>query len=83
MAVTASSTSRAAISPVPSPLATLSPREQEILRGIARGASNKEIGRELGIAETTVKIHVQHILRKLDVASRVQAAVIATESGLA
>jgi two-component system nitrate/nitrite response regulator NarL len=65
-----------------SPLALLSPREQEILRGIARGASNKEIGRELGIAETTVKIHVQHILRKLDVASRVQAAVIATEHGL-
>jgi DNA-binding CsgD family transcriptional regulator len=43
-----------------SPIAQLSPREQEILRGIARGASNKAIGRELGIAETTVKIHVQH-----------------------
>lgn len=66
----------------PSPLAQLSPREQDILRGIARGASNKEIGRELGIAETTVKIHVQHVLRKLDVGSRVQAAVIATEHGL-
>lgn len=66
----------------PSKLAALSPREQEILRGIARGASNKEIGRELGIAETTVKIHVQHVLRKLDVASRVQAAVIAAEQGL-
>ena len=65
-----------------SPLAQLSPREQDILRGIARGASNKEIGRELGIAETTVKIHVQHVLRKLDVASRVQAAVIASEHGM-
>jgi two-component system nitrate/nitrite response regulator NarL len=65
-----------------SPLAQLSPREQDILRGIARGASNKEIGRELGIAETTVKIHVQHVLRKLAVASRVQAAVIASEHGL-
>ena len=65
-----------------SPLAQLSPREQDILRGIARGASNKTIARELGIAETTVKIHVQHVLRKLDVASRVQAAVIATEHGL-
>jgi len=65
-----------------SPLAHLSPREQEILRAIARGASNKEIGRELGIAETTVKIHVQHVLRKLDVSSRVQAAVIASEHGL-
>ena len=61
---------------------SFSPREQEILRGIARGASNKVIARELGIAETTVKIHVQHVLRKLDVASRVQAAVIATEHGL-
>ena len=68
--------------PPSSPLAQLSPREQEILRGIARGASNKSIARELGIAETTVKIHVQHVLRKLDVASRVQAAVIATECGL-
>jgi two-component system nitrate/nitrite response regulator NarL len=65
-----------------SPLEQLSPREQDILRGIARGASNKEIGRDLGIAETTVKIHVQHVLRKLDVNSRVQAAVIATEHGL-
>ena len=65
-----------------SPLAQLSPREQDILRGIARGASNKAIARDLGIAETTVKIHVQHVLRKLDVASRVQAAVIATEHGL-
>jgi two-component system nitrate/nitrite response regulator NarL len=73
---------QAADAPPASPLAQLSPREQEILRGIARGASNKTIARELGIAETTVKIHVQHVLRKLDVASRVQAAVIATEHGL-
>ena len=63
-------------------LTVLSPRELEILRGIASGASNKEIARILLIAETTVKIHVQHILRKLDVSSRVHAAVIATESGL-
>ena len=63
-------------------LHSLSPRELDILRGIARGASNKEIAREHGIAETTVKIHVQHILRKLDVSSRVHAAVIATEHGL-
>jgi len=61
-----------------SPLSQLSPREIDILRGIARGESNKLIARQLGIAETTVKIHVQHILRKLNVASRVQAAVIAT-----
>ena len=57
--------------------APLSPREQEVLREIARGASNKEIARTLDIAETTVKIHVQHILRKLRVNTRVQAAVAA------
>lgn len=63
------------------PIDSLSPREREILALIARGASNKEIGRALSIAETTVKIHVQHILRKLDLTSRVQAAVYATERG--
>lgn len=65
----------AAEPPPADPLAALSPREQQILEQIARGASNKEIARELNIAETTVKIHVQHILRKLKLASRVQAAV--------
>jgi two-component system nitrate/nitrite response regulator NarL len=65
-----------------STLGSLSPRENDILRAIAQGASNKEIGRQFGIAETTVKIHVQHILRKLDVSTRVHAAVIATENGL-
>jgi two-component system nitrate/nitrite response regulator NarL len=71
--------------PEPAPAAggsALSPRELDILRGIARGDSNKLIARDLGIAETTVKVHVQHILRKLDVASRVQVAVIAVERGL-
>ena len=65
----------------PDPLAALSPRERETLRHIARGASNKEIARSLDIAETTVKIHVQHILRKLGLASRVQAAVYVAERG--
>ena len=65
----------------PDPLDTLSPRERETLRHIARGASNKEIARALDIAETTVKIHVQHILRKLGLASRVQAAVYVAERG--
>jgi two-component system, NarL family, nitrate/nitrite response regulator NarL len=55
----------------------LSPREHAVLQEIVRGASNKEIARSLQIAETTVKIHVQHILRKLGVSSRVQAAVAA------
>jgi two-component system nitrate/nitrite response regulator NarL len=68
--------------PPTSPIEQLSPRERDILRGIARGASNKEIARELGIAETTVKIHVQHVLRKLGFSSRVQAAVAATAHGL-
>ena len=61
----------------PLPVSRLSPRENDILREIARGASNKEIARTLQIAETTVKIHVQHILRKLNLTSRVQAAVFA------
>jgi two-component system nitrate/nitrite response regulator NarL len=69
---------RAPQAPPPAdPIDRLSPREQEILAHIARGASNKEIGRALDIAETTVKIHVQHILRKLGLSSRVQAAVYA------
>ena len=63
-------------------IASLSPRELDVLRGIVRGASNKEIARQHGIAETTVKIHVQHILRKLEVSSRVHAAVIASENGI-
>jgi len=63
------------------PLEALSRRERETLRHLARGASNKEIARALDIAETTVKIHVQHILRKLELGSRVQAAVWASEHG--
>jgi two-component system nitrate/nitrite response regulator NarL len=62
----------------PDPIHSLSPREREILAQIARGASNKEMARALGIAEATVKIHVQHILRKLNLSSRVQAAVYLT-----
>jgi two-component system, NarL family, nitrate/nitrite response regulator NarL len=61
------------------PIDELSPREQQILGQIAEGASNKEIARVLFIAETTVKIHVQHILRKLGLSSRVQAAVYAAQ----
>ncbi len=64
------------------PLSSLSPREMDVLRGITRGDSNKVIARDHGIAETTVKIHVQHVLRKLNVSSRVHAAVLATEIGL-
>ncbi len=60
----------------------LSPRERDVLRELARGSSNKEVARSLSIAETTVKIHVQSILRKLNLSSRVQAAVFASERGL-
>lgn len=61
----------------------LSPREREIMAFLARGESNKEIARALDLAESTVKIHVQGILRKLGLSSRVQAAVYAVEHGLA
>ncbi len=75
-------TAAAAPTPATALLESLSPRERDILRGIARGASNKEIGQQLGIAETTVKIHVQHVLRKLSVSTRVQAAVLAANAGV-
>ena len=65
----------------PTPMDSLSPRERQILDHIATGASNKEIARALDIAETTVKIHVQHILRKLALGSRVQAALFAARHG--
>lgn len=67
---------------VASELNKLSPREREILTFIARGQSNKVIARELDLAESTVKIHVQNVLRKLNLTSRVQAAVFAVEQGL-
>jgi two-component system nitrate/nitrite response regulator NarL len=57
----------------------LTPREQEILCLLAEGQSNKVIARNLGISDGTVKLHVKAILRKLDVHSRVEAAVIAVE----
>jgi len=60
----------------------LSPREREVIIWLARGGSNKEIARALNMAESTVKIHVQGILRKLNLSSRVQAAVYAVEHGL-
>jgi len=63
--------------------AALSPRERETLCLVAEGWSNKEIARELRVAESTVKVHVQHILRKLKLTGRVQAAVFAAETGLA
>jgi two-component system nitrate/nitrite response regulator NarL len=64
-------------------LATLTPREKQILRRLAHGESNKVIARTLSLTENTVKIHVQHVLRKLSLSSRVQAAVFAVENAAA
>ena len=63
-------------------VAELTPREREILCLLAEGQSNKVIARNLGISDGTVKLHVKAILRKLDVHSRVEAAVIAVEREL-
>ena len=60
-------------------LSTLTPRELEILGYLAAGHSNKVIARHLDLAESTVKVHVQNLLRKLDLSSRVQAAVYAVQ----
>jgi NarL family two-component system response regulator LiaR len=59
----------------------LTAREQEVLGLIARGFPNKRIARELGIAEKTVKTHVSHVLAKLGVADRTQAALYAARTG--
>ncbi len=77
-----SATPKASPEPAPQAIDKLSPREREILALIAKGQSNKQIARALDIAETTVKIHVQHIFKKLELNSRVQAAVFATGLGL-
>ncbi len=61
---------------------SLTPRERETLAWLTRGVSNKEIARELNLAESTVKVHVQSVLRKLNIRSRVQAAVFAVEHHL-
>ena len=58
-----------------------SPRERDILNCLARGESNKEIARGLDLAESTVKIHVQNIFKKLNMSSRVQVALYAAEHG--
>jgi DNA-binding NarL/FixJ family response regulator len=67
----------------PRALAVLTPRELDVLRLIARGRSNKRIALELGVAEKTVKTHVGHVLAKLDLTDRTQAALYAAREGLA
>jgi DNA-binding CsgD family transcriptional regulator len=61
----------------------LSPREAQILKLVARGLSNREIGRELTISEHTAANHIRNILRKTDCANRTEAASYAHRQGLA
>jgi len=68
----------------PAPQGTLrgiSPREQDILRSLVTGASNKAIANRLGITEATVKVHLKTLLRKIDVNNRTQAAIWAMNNG--
>jgi len=60
----------------------LSPRERQVLVRLSSGASNKEIGRDLNLAEVTVKLHVRQILRKIAARNRSEAASMATRAGL-
>jgi two-component system nitrate/nitrite response regulator NarL len=65
----------------PAWLASLTPRETDVLRAAGRGLSNKEIARELDLAEVTIKLHLSAIFRKMGVRSRTEAAMLAAKTG--
>ncbi|MFF5077836.1 response regulator [Actinoplanes sp. NPDC000266] len=69
--------------PAPAALGQLTAREREILAALGRGLSNADLAAELSITEATAKTHVSRVLAKLGCASRVQAAIVAKENGLA
>jgi DNA-binding NarL/FixJ family response regulator len=61
---------------------SLTPRELDVLRGVARGLGNKQIGRELGLSPRTVQTHLTRVFAKLGVASRTEAVLVALREGL-
>jgi DNA-binding NarL/FixJ family response regulator len=67
---------------VPAWFAALTVREVDVLKAVSRGLANKEIARELALAEVTVKLHLRSIFRKIGARSRAEAAVIATKAGI-
>ena len=75
-------TSASSDRPMPAAIGTLSTREREILLGLARGRTNRELAGDLIVSEATVKTHVSNLLTKLGVRSRVQAVILAYEAGV-
>jgi DNA-binding NarL/FixJ family response regulator len=75
-------TAAAEVTPVNPLAAKLTPREMDMLRKLCEGKANKEIARDLGIQEPTVKLHMKTLYRKIDAHNRTQAAMIAKEAGL-
>jgi DNA-binding NarL/FixJ family response regulator len=66
----------------PPELSALTQRERDVLECLGEGLSNQQIARRLGVGEATVKTHVSRVLTKLDLRSRVQAAVLAKDAGV-